>query len=261
MTGPGVPALDVLIPARGGSVGLPGKNGRLLIDRPLLAHAVACAALIRGVRRILLSTDDPGLADIGRTAGAVVPELRPAHLATDDTPMADVIRYAVDLLERLDGGRAEFILLLDPTSPLRDPDVIARAASLVHADDCLDGAVSVSAPAFNPLWVGVQLDDDGIMQRHPQTPAVFTRRQDVPPYWRINGSFYLWRTEFAADLAPDWLDRGTLLGVQTPELLSHSIDTLEDFRLVEVLVRSGLVRLPWLTGIDESPDASGWNGR
>ena len=244
------PIIDVIIPARGGSTGLPGKNGRPLMDRPLLAHSVACAERIDGVRRILLTTDDPDLAAIGKQARAWVPELRPADLARDDTAMVDVIRHCVTLLSSADAQPADLICLLDPTSPLRDPSVISGTARELAGQRALDGAISISIPAFNPLWVGVERAPDGEIRRHPLlvgVSGVYTRRQDVPPYWRINGSFYLWRTPFAASISADWLDQGRFLGVQTPELLSHSIDTLDDFRLVEALLQAGVVQLPWLS--------------
>ena len=238
--------IDVLIPARRGSVGLPGKNTRMLIDRPLALHSIACAQMITGVRRILVSTDDPELASQARRSGAYVPELRPEYLASATTPMADVIRYAMKLLDEAEGGSSEFLLLLDPTSPLRDPAAIDAAAQRLCDNPASDGVISVSVPAFNPLWVGVELGPDAVIRRHPATPHVFTRRQDVPGYWRINGSFYLWRSGFARTLQGDWLDHGSFLGMETPEILSHSIDTLEDFRLVEALLASGVVALPWM---------------
>ena len=238
--------VDVLIPARAGSVGLPGKNRMMLADRPLFLHSVACAQRVDGTGRIFVSTDDPLLAAEATEAGAYVPELRPSHLATAATSMADVIRYAATLLA--DKGRTTdgFLLLLDPTSPLRDPGEISQALGQLRDWPEIDGVVSVSVPSFNPLWVGVTLGDGGRMNRHPLTPQVFARRQDVPDYWRINGSFYVWRNRFARDLAPDWLDHGTFLGIETPELMSHSIDTLTDFKLVEVLLASRAVTLPWV---------------
>ena len=241
------PVIDVLIPARGGSVGLPGKNGRILVDRPLLSHSVACAQLIEGVRTILLSTDDETLAALGRSAGATVPELRPSFLAEHETPMADVIRYAVALLDRQGLPRADVLCLLDPTSPLRQPEQIARAGHVVHSRPDIDGAISISMPAFNPLWVGVQVDASGQIHRHPLIASAFTRRQEVPDYWRINGSFYLWKPDFAERITPDWLDQGRFIGIEMPELLSHSIDTLDDFRLVEALLTARAVQPPWLS--------------
>lgn len=241
-----IPDIDVLIPARRGSVGLPGKNTRVLIDRPLALHSVACAWRIAGVRHIFVSTDDPWLAQEARTKGAYVPSLRPDEIATGTTPMADVVRHALTILDQAPGPSTSKVLLLDPTSPLRRPSLIAQAADRLRADPDADGVVSVSVPSFNPLWVGVELAEQGQIRRHPAAPQAYTRRQDVPGYWRINGNFYLWRSDFARRMQGDWLDQGTFIGMETPEILSHSIDTLEDFRVVEALVSSGVVSVPWL---------------
>lgn len=241
--------IDILIPARAGSTGLPGKNRRVLVDRPLFLHSVACAQMLQNVGRILVSTDDADLAAIAKGAGAFVPALRPGSLAANDTPMADVIRHAVQLLEA-DDATAPLLLLLDPTSPLREPSAIDEAVDWLYAEPLAAGVVSISVPSFNPLWVGVVLEDDGHLHRHPLTGGTYTRRQDVPPYWRINGSFYVWRKSFAATITPDWPNHGGLLGYETPELLSHSIDTEDDFRLVEALITAGLVRPRWMEEAD-----------
>ena len=242
--------VDVLIPARSGSAGLPGKNGIRLGDRSLFLHSVACAQRVEGVRRILVSTDDAVLAAEATAAGAYVPELRPAHLSTGVTPMADVIRYASALFEREEDRSDGFLLLLDPTSPLRDPDEINQALARLRKQPKIDGFVSVSVPSFNPLWVGVVLGEEGLMTRHPMMPQVFSRRQDVPDYWRINGSFYAWRSGFARTIQPDWIDHGAFLGVETPEFMSHSIDTMADLQLVELILTSRTVTLAWM----EAPD-------
>lgn len=239
--------VDVLIPARKGSVGLPGKNTRTLIDRPLIRHSVACAQRLNDINRIFVSTDDPGLASDALEWGAYVPELRPESLASGRTPMSDVIRYAVSILEESGDSNAEFLLLLDPTSPLRDSSAIDLAVEALSGLTELDGVVSVSIPTFNPLWVGVERNAEGLIRRHPITPKVYTRRQDVPVFWRINGGFYLWRMSFARGIEADWLDRGKFLGWETPEILSHSIDTIEDLQVVEALILAGVVSLPWMS--------------
>lgn len=241
------PDMDVLIPARSGSVGLPGKNRRVLIDRPLALHSIAFAQELEGVRHIFFSTDDPDLAQLADDAGAYVPSLRPPELATPSSPTADVVRHAMTVLDHSVGTSTDFLLLLEPTSPLRDPCLINAAVDQLRADYQLDGAIAVSSPSFNPLWVGVERSTDGRITRHPNTPGVYTRRQDVPDYWRINGNFYLWRNSFARTLTPDWLDLGDFIGIETPEVLSYSIDTLSDFRLVEALISSRLVSVPWLS--------------
>ncbi len=243
--------VDVLIPARAGSVGLPGKNRINLVDRSLFLHSVACAMRIDFVKSVFVSTDDPVLASEAISAGAFVPELRPSHLASNETPMVDVIQYAAGLLQDKGSVSGDFLLLLDPTSPLRDPAAINSAIKQISQTPDFDGFVSVSVPSFNPLWVGVILGEDGRVRRHPAMPGVYTRRQEVPDYWRINGSFYAWRNKYARTIEPDWLDHGTFLGIETPELMSHSIDTIEDFKLVEALLTSQAVSLSWMENSSE----------
>lgn len=241
-----------LIPARAGSVGLPGKNRRVLVDRPLTMHSVACARLMPSVQSILLSTDDVLLAEIAGEQDVWIPELRPSTLATDSTPMADVIRYAVDLSDRVGQQPISYLLLLDPTSPCRDPQAIEAALARLREDPTFDGVVSVSRPSFNPLWVGVTVTEAGQLNPHPMLQESFTRRQDVPDYWRINGSFYVWRMDYARSIGVQWPREGRFLAAPMADLLSHSIDTLEDFLLVEALLSTGTVTLPWMNSEDSN---------
>lgn len=238
--------VQVLIPAKGTSHGLPHKNILLMAGKPLIEYSIVCAHQLSDVAQVVVSTDDPEIAEIGRKAGAEVPQLRPKELALPTTPMAEVVshacRYLFDTLPSSDC----WVLLLDPTSPLREPETINATIAALEERPGLDGAVSISVPSFNPIWVGVHLQEDGILRRHQISPSAFGRRQDVPAYWRINGSFYIWRMSFARNLSVDWLDKGLFMGVETPESLSHSIDVLDDFRLVETLIRSGFVDVSWL---------------
>ena len=236
-----------LIPARAGSKGLPGKNVRTLLDRPLIAHSFAVAQMIQSVGLVHVSSDDPRVVAASLEAGINVGSLRPQELSTDETPMSAVIRYEAERL--LDEGLATYsdlLLLLDPTSPIRYPTEIQSALDCLLTTPEAHGIVSVSAPSFNPLWVGVQLSEDQRLIRHPQTLSGYVRRQDVPPYWRINGSFYAWRFRHALELPDNWIDTGFNLGWETSDVASHSIDTIDDFRLVEALLTSGIVHLPWL---------------
>ena len=107
-----------LVPARGGSKGLPGKNARELAGRPLLAYTAEAARASGVIDRLVLSTDAADIAGAGRAAGLEVPFMRPAALAADDTPMLPVIRHAVDALAA-GGWQPEIVVLLQPTSPLR----------------------------------------------------------------------------------------------------------------------------------------------
>lgn len=241
MTAPSRPLLAV-IPARGGSKGLPGKNVRPLAGMPLIAHSIACARLSPEVDRCIVSTDSQDIADIAAASGGVVPFLRPPDLARDDAPILPVLRHALREMERLDGRRYESLLLLDPTSPTRLPEDIAQAVATLDADRMCDGVIGVSQPEFNPYWHCVVERDQYMADLMPGASS-YERRQDVPLAYRINGSLYLWRRDFLLECA-NWRQGRLRLHV-IPESRAVSIDDLETFNRLDLLVRAGLIRLPW----------------
>lgn len=236
------PCLAV-IPARGGSKGLPGKNIRPLAGLPLIVHSIRCAERVPRIRRTVVSTDSAEIAAVAREAGAQVPSLRPAELARDDTPTIPVLQHVLAELERAEGTVYGSVLLLEPTSPARLPEDVERAFALLDADPEADGAVGCSRPHFNPLYVGV-VERAGYL-----APAfegrMHVRRQDAPPFFRINGAVYLWRRAFLARTGPAWLEGRHRL-VELPERRAFSIDDADDLAHAELAVGSGLVRLPWL---------------
>ncbi len=234
-----------VIPARGGSKGLPGKNVRPLAGVPLIGHAIAAGAAVPGVARTIVTTDDEGIAAVARGLGGDVPFLRPAELARDDTPMAPVVQHALAAVEAAEGRTYDGVLLLDPTSPGREPASMSAAIDLFDARPDLDGVVAVSAPRFDPMWVGVEAAADGTMRRFFPEAAGVTRRQDNRRrYLRVNGSFYLWRSGFVRRLGASWLDEGTFAPFEIPEAEAFSIDDEEEFRMIEALVAAGFVRVP-----------------
>jgi N-acylneuraminate cytidylyltransferase len=239
------PCLAV-IPARGGSKGLPGKNIRPLCGLPLIAHSIECAKRAPRIARTIVSTDSEEIAEIARAHGGDVPFLRPPELAQDGTPTLPVLVHALDELERLEGRTYASLLLLEPTSPGRLPEDIDAAFRVLDADPDADGAIGCSQPSFNPFYVGV-IESQGYLARaFAGVSAV--RRQDVPPFLRINGTLYLWRTQFVRRVEPGWLDAGKFRSVEIPESRAFSIDDLWEFQLAELAIGSGLVRLPWLSG-------------
>jgi len=234
-----------VIPARGGSKGLPGKNIRPLAGLPLIAHSIRCAHMCSDLDRVVVSTDSPEIAGVAREHGADVPFARPPELATDTAPMLGVLQHAMAELERIDGKRYGSLLLLDPTSPGRLPSDVNRAVSLLEADPEADGVVGVSVPEFNPFWHCVVQKDRYMTPLIPGASG-YVRRQDVPPVYRINATLYLWRRDFL--LATDsWMDGKHLL-LEVPEARAIHIDDLEEFRRADLMVRSGLVSFPWLEG-------------
>src|SRR5688572_23564500 len=131
-----------LIPARGGSKGLPGKNTRPLHGKPLIAWTVETARHAGLFDRVVVSTDSRDIADVAERYGALVPFLRPAEIAGDATPMRDVIGHAIHA-ETAAGHEPAVVILLQPTSPLRSAEEIRAAAQLLRSTNC-DSVVSVS---------------------------------------------------------------------------------------------------------------------
>ena len=242
------PRVLAVIPARGGSKGLPGKNIRPMWGLPLIAHSIRAAAMTPEVTRCVVTTDSAEIAEVVRAHGGEAPFLRPAELAADDTPMAPVVRHALEWVESDEGGSYDAVLLLDPTSPSRVPSQLAEAVRRLATTPALDGVISVSEPTFNPVWVGVRPDGsrDGALSRYFEAGTGVTRRQDVGRFLRINGNFYLWRADFVRRLESSWFDEGTHEGLEIPEAQAVSIDDEYEFRLIEALIGAGLITLPWL---------------
>lgn len=234
-----------IIPARGGSKGLPRKNVLPICGLPMIAHSLRCAAMSNIVDRVVVSTDDPEIAEVARAHGGDVPFMRPAELARDDTPTIPVLQHVLRAIEAAEGRQYASVLLLEPTSPARLPEDIVRAAELLAASPDADGVVACSRPSFNPLWVGVTAVD-GTIKRVFDPEKTYVRRQDVPTFYRINGVLYLWRREFLLRTDPSWLTSGKHLMLEVPEARAFSIDEAHELRVLELELENGLLSLPWL---------------
>lgn len=242
------PRILAIIPARGGSKGLPGKNIRELFGLPLIAHSIKAAAMTPVVTRCVVSTDSETIAEVARRHGGDVPFLRPVELATDDTPMGPVVRHALEAVEAIEDATYDAVLLLDPTSPARVPEQLVSAAHRLADHPELDGVISISEPTFNPIWVGVKPDgsESGALTRYFGSGTGVTRRQDAGRFLRINGNFYLWRADFVRRLESSWFDEGTHAGAEIPEAQAFSIDDEYEFRLIEALIVARIITLPWI---------------
>lgn len=234
---------DVLavIPARGGSKGLSGKNLRLLAGVPLVEHALRFVALCPDVTRTIVSTEDAAIAATVQALGADAPFVRPVELAADDTAMWPVLRHALDQVDP-SGSQFEYLLLVDPTSPVRDPAAVGKMLGRLQTDSDADGIVSVADPSFSPVWQTV-MERDGYMAHVFSRGAELTRRQDAPTVYVIDGSLYLWRTSFVRQEHESWFNGRTLMQLVES---AGSIDTLRDLSRIEALLESGFLTVPWL---------------
>ncbi|MES3023168.1 MAG: acylneuraminate cytidylyltransferase family protein [Pseudomonadota bacterium] len=176
-----------LIPARGGSKRLPGKNIRPLGGKPLIVWSIEVAAAVPEICDILVSTDDAAIAAVCAQAGALVPWLRPAALATDTAGSLEVALHALDWYERAHGA-VDGLLLLQPTSPFRSVDSVRRGIALFAGAGALP-VVGVSPSSEHPLWT-FKLED-GQLQPYVDGAGAATRSQDLPAAYVLNGSFYL----------------------------------------------------------------------
>jgi len=221
-----------IVPARGGSKGVPGKNLRLLAGRTLLEYVATAARESARIDRIVLSTDSGEIAKAGRAAGLEVPFERPVELAQDDTPMLPVLRHAIEEIER--GGWAPaYIVLLQPTSPLRRPLHIQEAVSELIETGADSVVTVIEVPKhLSPDYV-MRIEDGHLRPFLPEGERI-TRRQDVRPAYSRDGTVYAFRR--------DTIDRfGNIYGDNCRPLViaareSLSIDTPEDWAAAETIL-------------------------
>jgi CMP-N,N'-diacetyllegionaminic acid synthase len=219
-----------IVPARGGSKGVPGKNVREIRPGRTLLHYVADAAknAVR-VDRVVLSTEDEDIARVGREAGLDVPFMRPRELAADDTPMLPVLRHAIDHV--IAGGwTPEYVVLLQPTSPLRREKHIDDAVSLLMARGADSVVTVVEVPKhLSPDYV-MKIEDGALRPFLPEGTRI-TRRQDVRPAYYRDGTVYAFRRDTIDRFQNIYGERCVPLRLEARESLS--IDTPEDWAAAE----------------------------
>ncbi|SRR5579884_2142164 len=222
-----------VIPARGGSKGIPKKNIRLLHGRPLLSYTAEAALSARLLTRVILSTDDEEIAEVGRRCGLEVPFLRPPELATDGAPTLPVVQHAVRALAQ-DGGRFDAVCLLQPTNPLRSPGQIDGCIELL-VDSGADSVITVLPvpPEYNPHWVYFA-ESDGTLRLSTGEEAPISRRQDLPPAFHREGSVYVTRTDVIIN--GNSLYGRRIVGYPADSNSSVNIDAPEDWERAEELL-------------------------
>jgi CMP-N,N'-diacetyllegionaminic acid synthase len=221
-----------LIPARGGSRRLPGKNTRPFEGRPLIAHTIEAARGCSDVDRVVVSTDDPDIARAALDAGAEVPFMRPAALSTDVAGSMEVVFHALDTLRDREGYATEALFLLQPTSPLRRAAHLTEAVALHRSTAPACPVVSVVA-SKPPSWL-YRSDADGVL-----SPLFAAQAAPTAPagggLWWPNGAFWLATVEFVRRHG-GFVGPGTRPYPMAPSE-SVDIDTLDDFELAEAICR------------------------
>lgn len=211
-----------LVPARSGSKGVPGKNVRPLAGRTLLEYTARAARESGVLDRIILSTDSSEIAEAGRRAGLEVPFMRPASLAADDTPMVPVIQHALTEVSR-QGWSPDVVVLLQPTSPLRRPDHVRDAVSMLR-DTSADSVVTVVEVPRHLSPDYVMRIEEGRLKSFLPDGARVTRRQDARPAYSRDGTVYAFRRStlertggiYGEDCRPLLIDACDSLSIDSP---------------------------------------------
>lgn len=221
-----------IIPARGGSKRLPGKNIKSLHGKPLIQWAIESASGIKEVSRIVVSTDCPQIADVAEKSGAEVPFMRPEELASDTSSSTDVVKHALSFY-KAKGEHFDYILLLQPTSPIRNAVHTQEAIDMLIAKQA-DAIVSVCKCDHSPLWTNT-LPDDQSMEGFVRSEFKNTRSQDLPDYYRLNGAIYITKTSNFFKENSLFLSSNIYAYVMDRES-SIDIDDKLDFMLAETIL-------------------------
>lgn len=220
----------VVIPARGGSKGIPRKNIKLLGNRPLIHYAIDGARAIADDADICVTTDDPEIINVVEEYGLKVPFVRPESLASDKASTYEVLIHALDFY-RNKGKNYDCIVLLQPTSPFRRPDDIRGALNSFSSD--LDMVVSVKEASSNPYYNSFEEDSKGFL-RISKGNGKYTRRQDAPKVWEYNGAVYVINVESL--MRQPMSDFSHIRKYEMDSIHSLDLDTLFDWKIAELLI-------------------------
>jgi CMP-N-acetylneuraminic acid synthetase len=222
-----------VITARGGSKGIPGKNIAKVGGKPLIAWTIDAALSSSTLSRVLVSTDSREIAQVAVDCGAEVPFIRPAELATDEAPHIAVLEHAVQWLAEESHPLPDYLMTLQPTSPLRTASDIDRAVGIAEAHEAM-AVVSVCETGHHP-YLAKTVTQEGTLTDFIRKDVESLRRQDLPPVYALNGAIYLNRTE---SIRKDrtLLPKGTYAYIMPPER-SLDIDAPWDLYLADLVLR------------------------
>jgi CMP-N,N'-diacetyllegionaminic acid synthase len=226
----------VVIPARGGSKGVPKKNIKLLNSKPLINYSIEAAQAVFENAIICVTTDSQEIKEVvENTTNLKVPFLRPDYLSTDDASTYDVLLHAIDFYEKK-GYVADTLILMQPTSPFRTQAHIQEALKLYSKD--IDMVVSVKETKSNPYYVLFEENEKGFLAKSKESD--FIRRQDCPNVWELNGALYIINIQSLRN-GPIGSFKKMIKYVMN-EIDSIDIDTMFDWKLAELCV-SDLTKL------------------
>ncbi|HVJ50741.1 acylneuraminate cytidylyltransferase family protein [Desulfitobacterium sp.] len=232
------PKILGIIPARGGSKGIPRKNIKQLGDKPLIAWTIESALKANCLDRLVLSTEDEEIAILGKEYSCEVPFKRPAELAGDNTPGIEPVLHAIDWLSEHEDYRSDYVMLLQPTSPFRTHQQILEATKIVSSkdfEDC-DSLVSVVIPEHPPQWM-YTVNEEGYM-KPLLSENLIPRRQELTTTYSLNGAIYITRTDVLIKKKSFIVPRTKLYLMNS--ITSLDLDSLSDWQYAEYIVQNHL---------------------
>ena len=227
------PRVLATICVRGGSKGLPGKNIRPLLGKPLLAYTIECARACPVVEHIVVSTDSDEIAAVAEKWGVPVPFRRPDKLASDTSAKIGAIRHAVKYVEKHSGYHPDIVVDLDAGVPLRAPEDITACVDVLVKNPHLDAAVTVYEAERNPYFNMVEFRGE-LIHLVKRAPNPVVRRQDAPLVYSVSASVFAWRR---GSMSVTHLYKGRWGGCVVPRERAIDIDHEIDFQFVEFLLK------------------------
>lgn len=223
-----------IIPARGGSKGIPGKNIKPLGGKPLLQYTAEAAAASKLLSRVILSSDDEDILKTAKELNLEAPFIRPENISRDDTPSLEVIKHVLDLFEA-ENEEFEAVCLLQATTPFREKGFIDKAIQKFIEEDT-DSLVSVlEVPAeYNPHWV-FEAGPKGHLKLSTGEAEIISRRQELPKAYHRDGAIYLTKTNVLRE--QNSLFGRTISFIESRKELYVNIDTPADWELAEEIVK------------------------
>lgn len=232
----GTKKIVALIPARGGSKGVPRKNIKLLAGKPLISYTIEAARASMYVDRVIVSTDDLEIARVASLSGAEVPFIRPAELATDSAGMGGVIKHALTHIREVMGFNFDIFCTLYPCCPFRTGTDIDKAVEILDARPEVEVVVSVTEARPHPMWC-LKQDSGGFLETYHKGQTEWPRRQELPAVFRLTGALGVQRVNLPVDKHIIDIKKAAYVMDQISAL---DIDEPIDFMLAETIIDRGI---------------------
>ncbi len=223
-----------IIPARGGSKGLPGKNIKVLSGKPLISWSIDAGLKSKYLDEIMVSTDSEEISVIARKYGAIVPFLRPSSLSSDTATSFDAINHTIDFYRIELQKEFDYIVLLEPTSPLRKYDDIDNAIEQLF-NSTADSIVGISKTEDqNPAFL-IEKNEKNYIFGYEDKDMKPLRRQDIKDVYFFEGTIYISKIDILLEKKTFYHDN--TIGYEVPKYKSLEIDDMDDFIMVEAIMK------------------------